>query len=249
VELDWSTFLLEIVNFLILVWILKRFLYRPVLDAVARRRRRIEEEMADAQKLREEALALKAKNEGLLEEWNRKQEIMQAQLTEEIGARREQMMNGLAAAVEQERERNRALDERRQQEWRQAAEEKSLAQASQFAAVLLSRIASPELESRLFELLLQDLRKLTPQEVAALIPAANRSDLRANVVSAFPLRAEQRTQLLDVLATIAGGPLPAAFSEDASLLGGLRISIGSWVLHANLRDELAYFRGSAHSVS
>jgi F-type H+-transporting ATPase subunit b len=249
VELDWSTFLLEIVNFLILVWILKRFLYRPVLGAVARRRSRIEEEMAEAQKTREEALALKAKNEGLLEEWNRKQEVMQAQLTEEIGARREQMMSGLAAAVEQERERNRALDERRQQEWRQAAEEKSLAQASQFAAVLLSRVASPELESRLFDLLLQDLRKLTPQEVAALIPVANHAELRVNVVSAFPLRAKQRAELLDALAAVAGGALPAVFGEDASLLGGLRISIGPWVLHANLRDELAYFRGSAHSVS
>jgi F-type H+-transporting ATPase subunit b len=249
VELDWSTFLLEIVNFLILVWILKRFLYRPVLDAVARRRSRIEEEMAEANRIREEALALKAKNEGLLEEWNKKQEVMQAQLTEEIGARREQMMAGLAAAVEQERERNRALDERRQQEWRQAAEEKSMAQASQFATLLLSRIASPELESRLFDLLLQDLRKLTPQEIAALIPAADHADLRVNVVSAFPLRAEQKTELLKALNVAAGRSLSADFSEDASLLGGLRISIGPWVLHANLRDELAYFRGSAHSVS
>ena len=28
---DWTTFGLEIINFLALLWILKRFLYRPVL--------------------------------------------------------------------------------------------------------------------------------------------------------------------------------------------------------------------------
>ena len=37
-QIDWTTFALEIINFLVLVWILKRFLYRPVLDTLARRR-------------------------------------------------------------------------------------------------------------------------------------------------------------------------------------------------------------------
>ena len=41
-ELSWSTFFLEIINFLVLVWILKRFLYKPVMDVIARRREGIE---------------------------------------------------------------------------------------------------------------------------------------------------------------------------------------------------------------
>ena len=36
-QLNWSTFVLEIINFLILVWVLKRFLYKPVLAAIAQR--------------------------------------------------------------------------------------------------------------------------------------------------------------------------------------------------------------------
>jgi len=47
-ELSWSTFLLEIINFLVLVWILKHFLYKPVLDVIARRRSGIEKTLADA---------------------------------------------------------------------------------------------------------------------------------------------------------------------------------------------------------
>ena len=47
-ELTWSTFILEIINFLILVWILKRFLYKPVMDAIAKRRASIEQSMQDA---------------------------------------------------------------------------------------------------------------------------------------------------------------------------------------------------------
>ena len=45
-EFGWSTFLLEIINFLVLVWLLHRFFYRPVLDIVAERQRQIESSLA-----------------------------------------------------------------------------------------------------------------------------------------------------------------------------------------------------------
>ena len=47
-EMDWSTFILEIINFLILVWILKRFLYRPILEVIARRREGVEKTLSEA---------------------------------------------------------------------------------------------------------------------------------------------------------------------------------------------------------
>ena len=50
-ELSWSTFILEAINFLVLVWILKRFLYKPVLDVIERRKAGIEKIQADAKAL------------------------------------------------------------------------------------------------------------------------------------------------------------------------------------------------------
>ena len=62
-EFDWTTFTLEIINFLILVWILKRFLYRPILDVIAKRRAGIEKTLADAQRIETEAIEIKQQNE------------------------------------------------------------------------------------------------------------------------------------------------------------------------------------------
>ena len=42
VELSWSTFILEVINFIVLVFILKHFFYKPVLTAIARRRESID---------------------------------------------------------------------------------------------------------------------------------------------------------------------------------------------------------------
>jgi len=75
-DLSWSTFVLEIINFLVLVWILKRFLYKPVLDVIARRRAGIEKSMADAEALHADAEKLQEQYEDRLAVWD--QERLQA---------------------------------------------------------------------------------------------------------------------------------------------------------------------------
>lgn len=248
-ELDWTTFLLEALNFLILIWILKHFLYRPILDVIAQRAIRIEGTLANAKKVQDEALELKTKKEQQLKEWDIKQEAAQIKLTEEINVKRDHMMADLTADIERERKKNAALEEARHQEWMRATETKALVQASQFSALLLSRLASTELDAKLFDILLEDLQKLTPEETAPLIETADRSKIRIKVTSAFPLPSDRRTQLVETLTKLVGKILPAEFSEDPGLLSGIKISVGPLVLHANLRDELAFFRGNSHGLN
>ena len=73
-QIDWTTFLLEIVNFLALVWILKRFLYKPVLDVLDARAARVRAETQQAERLRAEAEELKRQFDVRLAEWNRERE-------------------------------------------------------------------------------------------------------------------------------------------------------------------------------
>ncbi|MGB5444499.1 MAG: F0F1 ATP synthase subunit B, partial [Psychromonas sp.] len=47
-SIDWFTVLAQIINFLVLVWLLKRFLYQPILDALDARERRIAKTLSDA---------------------------------------------------------------------------------------------------------------------------------------------------------------------------------------------------------
>jgi F-type H+-transporting ATPase subunit b len=54
--IDWFTVSAQVVNFLILVWLLKRFLYRPILNAIDAREKRIATELADADAKRAEAI-------------------------------------------------------------------------------------------------------------------------------------------------------------------------------------------------
>ncbi|MFQ3186924.1 MAG: F-type H+-transporting ATPase subunit b, partial [Marinomonas primoryensis] len=50
--IDWFTVIAQLINFLVLVWLLKRFLYRPILNAIDAREKRIADELADADEKR-----------------------------------------------------------------------------------------------------------------------------------------------------------------------------------------------------
>ena len=53
--IDWFTIAAQALNFLILVWLMKRFLYKPILNAIDAREKRIATELADADAKRAEA--------------------------------------------------------------------------------------------------------------------------------------------------------------------------------------------------
>lgn len=245
-ELDWSTFFLEIVNFLILVWILKRFLYKPILNAIAARRKMIDDTLGDAASIREQALALKAQNENRFGEWQKEQQIHESKLAGEIAVRRNHMLSDLDAELEREKKKKAAQDARQIREWQHDATEKALVHAAGFASRLLQRLASSELESRLLDVFIEDLKQLDANETGPL--SADAPGLNLVVSSAYPLPPERRNLLVAAMGEIAGRPLSATFEENPDLLCGIWVSLGPWVLQANLRDELEFFRGASRNA-
>jgi len=245
VQFDWVTFVLEIVNFLILVWILKRFLYQPVLKTIARRKAVIDRTLADAKTKTADAEALERQYRDRLGDWEREKQALRAQLEEELNATRTRRTAALDAALEQEREKRHTLDERKMTEWRTRAEEEAVVHGTQFAAKLLSRLAMPELEARLVTIALEDVRHFSEAQLQALRAACRDGDARISVTSAFPLDESSRRALVQGFAEVTQAQLSSQFAEDPRLLAGLRVNIGSWVLHANLQDELKFFGEAA----
>lgn len=241
---DWSTFFLEIINFLILVWILKRFLYQPILGVVARRRAGIEQTLADAKRIETEADALKQQSLRERAQWEEQKEAAKARLREELEVERERLMGELETAVAEERERRRVLDERQQRDFKRAIEEQGIAQGAAFSARLLGRLATPELEAQLYALLLEDLRSLRAEDKRAVADVAATSGLQLKVQSAFALDATRRAELAGALSEVTGRKLPVEYGENPELVAGFQVSIGPWILHANLRDELKFFSGA-----
>ena len=245
-ELNWSTFLLEIINFLILVWILKHFFYKPVLNVIARRRRSIEKSLNDANTLHEDAEALRVQYENRLAEWEKERQAARTSLVKEIETERAQQLEALRATLGKERKKARVIEQRRLETNRLRTEEMALAEGAQFATRLLSVAAGPELEQRLLDLLLKELTALPPKQLSTLRAAAGKTADRILVASTYPLNDATRLSLENTLASVLEVTTPFHYEQDKELLAGLRVTMGSWVLRANLQDELKSFAELAH---
>ncbi len=247
-EFNWSTFLLEILNFLVLLWILKRFLYKPVLDTIAKRQAGIQQTLADAQTLRADAQALQSQYENRLKQWNEERETARENLRREINEERERLMLALQDSLSQEREKARVVDEKERYDTLRQFQEASLELGARFVARLLDDLSGPDLECRLFDMTLRQLDTLPEGRLNAIRMACEETPEEAEVATAFPLCPQRRDQLAEKLSTLLGLPVSCRFVEDSQLLAGLCITLGPWVFHANLQAELKGFAASAHEL-
>lgn len=240
-ELNWSTFVLEIINFLVLVWILKRFLYQPVLEVIARRRAGIDQTRADAEALHQNAEQLQAQYEGRLAGWDKERLQARETLSEELEAERTTRMTELQTSLEQNREKVRVAEQRHLADDRRKMEVAALAQGARFATRLLETAAGPDVEARLVDLAITDLDHLPPERFAEIRDQQGKLSETIVIHSAFPLAAEQRQRLEQALKPLTPPNLPLEFRPGNALLAGVRVTIGAWVLDANLQAELKGF--------
>lgn len=243
-ELDWTTFILEIINFLVLVWILQRFLYRPVMNIVAQRRAAIAKSLEEAQATHKEATALKDQYENRLNDWQKERQAARSKLHDEIEAERQGLLNELQTELADQRQKEQVLAERRNETLLRETRQQALALSAQFAGKLLGRLADPAVQGRLLDMMLEDLGNLSETQRKSLEDARNAASVPAQVYSAFPLSDKQRQALLAALQKTLSTQLSCEFHEDPALLAGVSVHLGPQRLQASLKEELRFFSDS-----
>lgn len=246
-ELNWTTFILEILNFLVLVWLLQRLFYRPVREMMEKRRKSIEERLEHSRVIQGKAEMLQRQYENRLQDWEGERQEARSQLKAEMEAERQRSLRVLQEEIAAERKRQEILAERKMKEQAERNELRALKLGARFVSTVLQDVRTVELESRLVDLLLKQLDELPVEQVRALA-AINEHDRQRpiQIVSAYPLNTRQCQELDACLYRLLSEQPSVNFGVDADLIAGLRITIGPWVIGANLQDELKTFAEMAH---
>ena len=245
-ELDWTTFLLEVINFLILVWLLKRFLYQPVLNVIERRRQKIKADLLQAATEQDEAKLLKSQYEARLVDWEQEKRVALDTLAQKLAQERESRLKQLEAEMAQQHLKHQSRDQQQQALWRSQAETEALQLAGAFVARLLEGLTGPELDKRLQQLFIEQLTALPEVALVQLREDWQSGSSGIEVLSATLLEAKQQQLIRHALEQKLGpGKGSWQFSTDRNLIAGLRVSKGGWTLQANLQDELRFFTEAA----
>ena len=237
-QFDLTTFIFEIINFLILIWILQRLFYKPLLEVIAKRKQFIDQTLADAKVIQAQADEQRSLYENRQKAWEQEKQAAITTLNVQLELERAAAMKQLVIDLEVERQKHTVTQSHKQHELEQQIEKQALINAAKFASLLLKQTASPELETRLFELLLS---RTTVLPTACLQTLEEQADIAIKVSSAYPLTTEQRAQLQQQLSAQLSQPIRFDYQQTPELIAGIRIDIGAWVLNANLQHELSDF--------
>ncbi|MCU0242382.1 MAG: F0F1 ATP synthase subunit delta [Vicinamibacteria bacterium] len=225
-QIDWLTVAAQIVNFLVLVWLLQRFLYRPITDAMARREARIESRLAEAkaaradaeaeaERLRENRQALDASREDVLRDTREEAAALRARLEEDIHEEMAARRRTWEAHLEDEREDFAA-------QLRQRAGH----QVIDIVRRILGDYAGADLASQVAGTFADRLAELDDATKTKLSATADRTDGPARVESSVALNPDARARITRAIHAQIAQDIEVEYQEDGNLLLGARLSIG-----------------------
>jgi F-type H+-transporting ATPase subunit b len=222
--IDWFTVGAQVVNFLILVWLLKRLLYKPILDAIDAREKRIAAELADANSRKTEAT--KERDEYLRKnaEFDNQRALLASHAAEEAKTERQRLLDEARRDAD-------ALSAKRRERLRDDASNLNQAiglriQQEVFAVTrkALTDLASASLEERIAEVFIRRLKELDGNAKTVIADALKGASWCALIRTAFNLPAKERASIQTALNDTFCADVQLRFEVEPHLIGGIELT-------------------------
>ena len=236
-QIDWVTVAAQIVNFLVLAWLLQRVLYRPLTRALKAREEEVNRSLREAESAKEAAEAeAQAHRHALLELEEGRHTRLEA-VEQETKALRAEMAEKARVEIAKQRTAWQA-----QLEDEKAAFLDRLRRRAGEAFVTLARrtlaeMADEDLVNRIAHVFARRLSALAPEEQAHLKSAAS-GEQAPMILSTFPLSPEARALVAEAVGRVVERDVKIDFREETGLECGVVLAIGSrhvgWTLGEHL---------------
>ncbi len=246
--IDWFTVIAQVVNFLILVWLLKHFLYRPILNAIDARERRIASEIAEADAKKTEAMKERDEFRQKNEEFEQQRSAHMNQVIEEAKTERARLLDAARLESEDLRTKLQAALKNEQHSLNDALSLRAREEVFAITRKVLTDLAGTTLEERMTKIFLARLRELNYAEMVGLKSAFEASTSPLLVRTAFKLPTEQCAAIEAASKEILGSDKQVEFKTAPNLISGIEISADGQKIAWSIADYLASLAKSIDSL-
>jgi len=242
--IDWFTVLAQAINFLVLIWLLKRFLYRPVLDAIDARELAVAAALAEAGAARAEAGNERDTYRQRSAQLEQQRAALLQQATAQAGAEAARLLEQARQQADAARAAQQAALLADAQ--RNAAALAGRAQREVFAIArkVLAELAGSGLEGQAVAAFLRQLAALPAAQRDTLAAALRDASAPGRVRSAFVLPQAQRDAIAAALRQLSGADLALQYDTAPELLGGISLTAGGQRLDWNIDTYLTTWQAA-----
>lgn len=237
-SIDWFTVVAQIVNFLVLVWLLQHFLYEPITSAMERRERNIKQRLDDAaqtKKLAEEETRRLSAEHAALEA--RRSELL-SEARAEVEALRRKLEKELREDMELRRTTWRAEIDAEKEEFIADLRERATEHFYALAREALGGLASKTLSDAMADGFADRLPDLDGAQLDKLQAAAHSSGDAAQIDSSFPLSEETRKRITAAVHGVIRPDIEVHYETSEDLICGIRMKIAGQTVAWSLGSYL-----------
>lgn len=246
--IDWFTVAAQAANFIILVWLLKRYLYKPILQTIAAREKLVADQLADAAAQKAGAQMARDEFQRKNDELARQRTTLLAQAAADADAERRKLMTVARQEFEKLRlNLHQAIENERESLSRQIA---MRAQHEIFAITrqTLADLSSTSLEDSLCQAFVRSLQSMKPPGREHLVNALRTTAEPAIIRSAFELSRPQQNTIQDVVDHLSAGEIPILFEISPDLVAGLELIVNGRKIAWNISDYLSALQRSVNEI-
>jgi len=237
--IDWFTVSAQAVNFLVLVWLLKRFLYKPIMDAIAAREKMIADQLADASAKKVEAQKEQDHFKQKSNAFDKQKAELMSNAKKEADASRDRLLKEAQTEADALRSKRKEALKNEEHDLNQEIIQRTKQEIFAVAAKALHDLADVSLEERMCAVFIKHLQSLADEEKHMLASAFQAYSPSTLITSAFALSPAQQEAIKAAVREIAGTDKDKLqFKIVPELVSGIELSVSGHKLAWSIVDYL-----------
>jgi len=237
--IDWFTVGAQALNFLILVWLMKRFLYGPILHAIDEREKRIAARLEDAATKKAEAQKERDEFKQKNDQFNEQRAARLSQVADEADAERQRLLDDARREADGLSAQRREALNNEAHSLSEVIGRRTQEEVFAIARKALADLATTSLEDRMSEVFIRRLREMDGKAKDVVAKALSTSSGPALLRSAFDLPAEQREAIQHSLNETFSAEVQVRFESAPNLISGIELAINGQKVAWSIADYIA----------
>jgi len=237
--IDWFTVVAQALNFLILVWLMRRYLYQPILDAIDARETLVAKELADAATKKAEAQKEHDELQHKNEEFDKQRAELLTKATTDAKAEGQKLLDEARKSADALSAKLQDALRTEDHDLHQAISRRTQQEVFAIARKALTDLATTGLEERLGAVFTRRLREMDGPAKTALGGALKTAPGPAVLRSAFDMPADQRAVIQNALNETFSADVRLRFETAPDLVSGIELTTNGQKVGWSIADYLA----------
>jgi F-type H+-transporting ATPase subunit b len=237
-KINWFTVIAQVINFLILVWLLKRFLYKPILKAIDEREKKIAGQIKDGDDKREVAVKEHADFKKRNDDFDAQKKALMDKAVTDTNMQRDKLLEDAKNEANALRDKLEKAAKEKQESDELASAAKIQQQVFSITKKALKEMASTNLEEQSVNTFIKRLHELNDDEKQKFITAFTSNTNTMFVRSAFDLLAPQQAAMNDAVNETLGTKTTLQFATTPDLISGIELTTDGYKLAWSFAEYL-----------